>query len=1054
MNPSRRLPISSLNYHKSSAVYECATYGYNISELSVGCRAWTSGAISFSLPEERQGMNSAMHSGSALLSRAGIFIVLWPILSAAHLNLPDSVTFADTPVTAQEKLDPKTDTLTRNYIPAELVGKYGYLEVEYPQSFKADGRGSLKTKPLVQSQSQTVPDNVRDWISEVTPTLESNPRDKEVLGEIVRVLGNDVLCTRIVPFADRFIAVGGVLGYDATQAYVGGLARLGRTPEALKQYKAAVQRWGSMSENIAATLFGDRFRYSWLVENNFKEMLASLEQGMHECFFPGDSNYIQETFCDLLRQAGERQELPWFSSRMEQHWMWLNETFLKRAIETFVANGLTPPESLVAASDPMLKGAVVPPEALYWRAIDSSNRGESEKASQQAERAVALSKGSTPRKHFMALKIFARILRQRQDLERAYEITAEAERVAGGMKEAPDMGWALVMNGFLMEKLADFRRAADFHAEAYRIGESIDYRELSHTAKSSVARALSQTGMAAQVEPTLRAVALDATKRRLFTQIPVEYSNWGTCLNQLGRHEAALAAFQQALAPVKEVGSGYSIELATHLACLKGIAYALLALKQYDEAEKAYDRYATLASKALTTPSAWVWQLGKARCRWGIKDKAAAQKWIDECLKSIDAERASLKDFQHRRTLNDNKYEAYELAILLALDRGETELAFGIAERSRARAFLDEMGAYSVNLHPPTPVDLAQLVKSCSDACAVVYYQLPDRLLAWVVADGKAEMVTMDVAEPKVQGLVQGFMSGIYLQSKLLKDQSRDRVERSDAVQASKALQLAIWAPVATKLPEGQRVCIIPHRALHYVPFQALHDGAKFLIESREIVTAPSASAIVELRERKMEVGGATLVFDPILSEDPQSPFAKTESLDLKTQYPEGKFILKRDATLAAFRENAKDARIIHVSSHGSYNPWVPLESGLVFLDANGKPGLLSSREVYTLKLNRTELIVMSACVSSVGDFAKGDEVTGLTRAFQVAGVPNVIGSLWPVENDATIELMTAFHKSLAETKHPATALQQAQVKMIAKNAVIARWAPFELTGSGRALQQ
>jgi CHAT domain-containing protein len=141
------------------------------------------------------------------------------------------------------------------------------------------------------------------------------------------------------------------------------------------------------------------------------------------------------------------------------------------------------------------------------------------------------------------------------------------------------------------------------------------------------------------------------------------------------------------------------------------------------------------------------------------------------------------------------------------------------------------------------------------------------------------------------------------------------------------------------------------------------------------------------------------------------------------------------------------------VSSHGYYNPWLPLGSGLVFAGPGGRGDeLLKARDIYKMRLEGTQLLVMSACVSSVGDYGNGDEVTGLTRAFQVAGIPNVIGSLWPVENEATIELMTLFHKNLTATGSPAISLRQAQRDMIRKGATIVKWAPFELTGLGDPL--
>src|SRR5262249_14100411 len=157
-------------------------------------------------------------------------------------------------------------------------------------------------------------------------------------------------------------------------------------------------------------------------------------------------------------------------------------------------------------------------------------------------------------------------------------------------------------------------------------------------------------------------------------------------------------------------------------------------------------------------------------------------------------------------------------------------------------------------------------------------------------------------------------------------------------------------------------VCVVPHRALHYIPFQALNDGKQFLIESRMLFYAPSASALIELKKSPPERSAAMLVFDPILSEDPKSPFSKTESKPLREQHPKAKFIQSREATLAAFREAAPAAGILHISSHGFYDEWIPLESGLLFAGEQ----MLKARDIYGLRLEKTELVVMSACVSSV----------------------------------------------------------------------------------------
>jgi CHAT domain-containing protein len=950
---------------------------------------------------------------------------------------------------AQDKLDPKTDLLTAGYIKSDMVGRYGYGELTYPGAWKTDGKGSLKTKPPIEAHSQSIIDQLRDEIDDVAPVLDANPKDKQLLGQIVGVMGAFNQFTRIVPFADRYVALGGKLDFEATKSYSIGLIRLGRTQEGMNHYYQAVIRHGGMTDAFAARLFYDRFLYAWLVEKNFKEMLEAVQQGMMRGLSPGDRNKVQETLCDILRQAADRKELGWFLPRLEKHWLWINESYLTGLKPVLVQSGEAMPESFLAACDPMFKGTAAPPEAFSLRAIDTLDRGDSETAVAQAQRGVELGKASSLGQHFEALKVYNRILRHRGEWERCYESTLEAEKLAREIKEAPEVGSALVQKGYILERLADFRGAATCHAEAGRIGEMTGNRELMYHAKSAMARALSQAGMAAQMEPTLREIAKFVLEHRYFENIPSDFMNWGICLNQLEKYEPALKAFEQALAPVREVGSNFRITLDTQISCLKGIAFAQMGLKQYAEAEKTYDRVAAVAAAAKISASAWVWQLGKAKCRLGLKDLAEAQRLIGECLKSIETERGSLKDFQQRRTLNDNKYEAYELALTLALDRGDTAGAFEIAERSRARAFLDEMGSQSADGQGFAVQDLPSLAKECQDVCAVVYYALPDRLLAWVIAGGKSDFVSIPVTPKELRDSIIELISTVYRQSAILRDKASGLAARTTAIQDSKRLNDLIWKPVAAKLPEGKRVVIVPHRELHYVPFQALHDGARYLIEGREVLYAPSASAYVGTRRRRVESAEGTLLFDPILSDDPKSPFAKTETAGLKVQYPQAKVVLKEAATVAAFKEHAGNAGVIHVSSHGYYNPWVPLDSGLQFAGTDPRKMLLTAKDIYGMRLPKTRLIVMSACVSSVGDFSGGDEVTGLTRAFQVAGVPNVIGSLWTVENDATMELMTLFHKSLAESSDPASALRAAQVTMLQKNAPIARWAAFGLSGVG-----
>jgi CHAT domain-containing protein len=96
------------------------------------------------------------------------------------------------------------------------------------------------------------------------------------------------------------------------------------------------------------------------------------------------------------------------------------------------------------------------------------------------------------------------------------------------------------------------------------------------------------------------------------------------------------------------------------------------------------------------------------------------------------------------------------------------------------------------------------------------------------------------------------------------------------------------------------------------------------------------------------------------------------------------------------------------------------------------------------------ELVVLSACQSSVGTLSRGDEVVGLTRAFFFAGTPTVISSLWSVNDAATEKLMVSFYQHwLIEGMSKAEALQaaQADVRAVKKWESPFYWAGFILNG-------
>src|SRR6266513_505283 len=113
------------------------------------------------------------------------------------------------------------------------------------------------------------------------------------------------------------------------------------------------------------------------------------------------------------------------------------------------------------------------------------------------------------------------------------------------------------------------------------------------------------------------------------------------------------------------------------------------------------------------------------------------------------------------------------------------------------------------------------------------------------------------------------------------------------------------------------------------------------------------------------------------------------------------------------------------------------LRSGLLFAGANyawtGKPlegiedGILTAYEVSNMYLPNTKLVVLSACETALGDIEGSEGVYGLQRAFKIAGVKNLVMSLWKVPDQATSEFMQMFYENLFARQSVSDAFYNAQ---------------------------
>jgi CHAT domain-containing protein len=243
--------------------------------------------------------------------------------------------------------------------------------------------------------------------------------------------------------------------------------------------------------------------------------------------------------------------------------------------------------------------------------------------------------------------------------------------------------------------------------------------------------------------------------------------------------------------------------------------------------------------------------------------------------------------------------------------------------------------------------------------------------------------------------------------------------------------------PFAAAL-QGRNLIIVPHGALHYLPFHALHDGEKYLIESLEISYAPSAAIFQFCLEREEHGFDRALLLGV---SDEQTPRIHDEIESISRIFSNTTSLVDEAATTDALRLHSASADVVHLACHGQFRSDNPLFSALLLAD-----GWFTVRDAYSLRLENA-LVTLSACETGANVIAPGDELIGLARGFFSAGARSVLLSLWMVDDEATNQMMVDFYREMKTGSSLSASLRAAQLRMLKEMPHPFFWSPFVLVG-------
>jgi CHAT domain-containing protein len=678
---------------------------------------------------------------------------------------------------------------------------------------------------------------------------------------------------------------------------------------------------------------------------------------------------------------------------------------------------------------------------------------------------------------------------QTSQIEAALKSWQQALIIYREIKDRKSEGAALGNLGIAYISLGNYAKAIEYEQQLLALAREIKDRQSEGGALGNLGAAYIRLGNYA------KAIEYAQQQLALAREIKDRQSEGGALGNlggayiRLENYAKAIEYAQQQLALAREIKDRQS-EGKT----LGNLGIAYLELGNYAKAVEYEQQHLTIARETKDRLSEGIAlnNLGAALFKSG--KLSLAESTLIEGIKVYESLRGGLDDI-NKVSISDTQSSTYRILQQVLIAENKTDTALEIAERGRARAFVELLNkrlsptdSLANKQSNPSIAQIKQTAKA-QNATLVQYSIIGDEfkvegkrqiheseLYIWVVKP--TGEVTFRKADLKPLWQKENTTLDKFVITSRTSIGARGRggieVSYNPAVQTQNRFQQLhnlLIKPIADLLPTNpnQHVIFIPQGSLFLVPFPALQDtNGKYLIEKHTILTAPAIQVLDLTHKRRVETRNFAFLQNALIVGNPTMPSVASAPGEKPQQLPSlpgaeieakaiasifhTKAIIGNEATKTAIVQKMTKARFVHLATHGLLDDYKQLGvPGAIALAPDPQKtneegnGLLTAYEIFDLKLN-AELVVLSACDTGRGKIT-GDGVIGLSRSLITAGVSSVMVSLWKVPDEPTASLMSEFYKNIQHHTDKAKALRQAMLTTMKQNPQPLDWAAFTLIG-------